>query len=320
MENQVLGYQSPIYGRRTAQFKLEPLNYRLAARAYPTLPPKQQVQLYGVAGGIPHYLNNLNVDTEGDVDSAIINRVLDRSSYLFEEPSNLLKQELREPATYNAIITAIASGATKLNEISTRTHLESGLCSKYLTALISLGLVGKKAPILETTKNKSIYFLNDNLFNFWYRYVPGNMSMIASDKGAIVYETEVRPKLSEYLGKVFEDICIQYLTLFADKLPFVIKEIGNWWGGNPELKQSEEIDVLALNGKSAIFGECKWRNEQTDLANLKNLMRKSLLFGAEFTQKYFYLFSKSGFTKGLIEAAASDPSIRLIDLTEIYGM
>ena len=34
--------------------------------------------------------------------------LFDRSSYLYEEPANLLKQELREPAIYNAIIKAIA--------------------------------------------------------------------------------------------------------------------------------------------------------------------------------------------------------------------
>ena len=317
MENQVLGYQSPIYGRRTAQFKLEPLNYRLAARAYPFLPPEKQVLLYGIAGGIPHYLNNLDIGADGDMDSAITNRLLERSSYLFEEPSNLLKQELREPATYNAIITAIASGANKLNEITSRTQFESGPCAKYISALISLGLVGKKTPATESVRNKSIYYLKDNLFNFWYRFVPGNMSMIAANRNALVYQTEVKPHLSDYLGKIFEDICVQYLTLFDDNLPFIPKEIGNWWGGNPESKKQEEIDILAVSGKKAIFGECKWQNELLDLAVLKNLKRKAELFN-EYEQKYYYLFSRSGFTSGIIEAVQNDNFVRLIPLADIY--
>ncbi|MCL2798406.1 MAG: ATP-binding protein [Firmicutes bacterium] len=317
MENQVLGYQSPIYGRRTAQFRLEPLSYRLAACAYPALTPEKQVLLFGIAGGIPHYLNNLDIGADGDIESAIISRLLEQSSYLFEEPSNLLKQELREPATYNAIITAIASGANKLNEIASRTHLESGLCSKYIGALISLGLIGRKTPVMETVKNKSIYYLKDNLFNFWYRFVPGNMSMIAANKSASVFEAEVKPRLSEYLGRIFEDICIQYLTLFADNLPFTPKEIGSWWGGNPETKKQEEIDILAIAGKKAIFGECKWQNELLDLAVLKNLKRKAEIF-RDFEEKYYYLFSKSGFSSGVIEAAEKDDSINLISLSDIY--
>jgi len=317
MENQVLGYQSPIYGRRTAQFRLEPLNYRLAARAYPALPPEKQVQIYGIAGGIPHYLNNLDVNMDGDIDFAVTDRVLERSCYLFEEPANLLKQELREPATYNAIITAIASGSTRLNEITTRTRLESGLCSKYLSALISLDLIGKKSPATETAKKKSIYYLKDNLFNFWYRFVPGNMSLIAANKHALVYEMDVKPNLSGYLGKIFEDICIQYIMLFAVKLPFIPKEIGGWWGGNPETKEQEEIDILAANGGSAIFGECKWKSDPIDLAVLKNLRRKADIF-YRFEHKYYYLFSKSGFTSGVMAAAQKDASVRLITLSDLY--
>ena len=319
MENQVLGYQSPIYGRRTAQFRLEPLNYRLAAEAYPFLPPEKQVQVYSVAGGIPHYLNHLNVGADGDVDSAVAERVLERDCYLFEEPANLLKQELREPATYNAIITAIASGATKLGEIAARTQLESGLCSKYLNVLISLGLVDKKAPTTETAKNKSIYYLKDNLFRFWYRFVPGNMSLIAANQNALMYETMVKPHFPDYIGKTFEDICIQYLLLSIPDLPFIPQEFGAWWGGNPETKLQEEIDILVHDGKSAIFGECKWTNKQIDLAVLKDLQRKAVLF-SQFENKYYFLFSKSGFTSGITEAAANDASVRLISLDDIYKL
>jgi len=39
---------------------------------------------------------------------------------LFEEPNNLMKQELREPGLYNTIIGAVATGSSKLNEIVTK--------------------------------------------------------------------------------------------------------------------------------------------------------------------------------------------------------
>ena len=41
MEYQVLGYESPLYGRRTAQFKIEALKYREIASFLPKLTPKQ---------------------------------------------------------------------------------------------------------------------------------------------------------------------------------------------------------------------------------------------------------------------------------------
>ena len=58
--------------------------------------------------------------------------LFDRSSYLYEEPANLLKQELREPALYNAIIKAIAEGASRLNDITTKVGEENSVVAKYL--------------------------------------------------------------------------------------------------------------------------------------------------------------------------------------------
>lgn len=55
----------------------------------------------------------LKLEVENDIDEALKNNLFNTSSYLFEEPENLLKQELREPAVYNSIITAIAGGASR---------------------------------------------------------------------------------------------------------------------------------------------------------------------------------------------------------------
>lgn len=96
---------------------------------------------------------------------------------------NLLKQEVREPALYNAIITAIATGASRLSEISTKVGEGTGVCSTYLKNLIGLGLVQKETPYGEKNSRKSIYRIDDNLFRFWYRFVPENNSIIA--RGAV---------------------------------------------------------------------------------------------------------------------------------------
>ena len=317
MENQVLGYKSPLYGRRTAQFRLEPLNYLKSAQGGPGLSPETNAVIYGITGGIPHYINKLNVKSDEGLDEAITMNLLERTSYLFEEPANLLKQELREPSTYNSIIAGIAGGASRLNEIATKTSLEYGICSKYLSVLISLGIAGKKSPAADKTKNRGLYFINDNLFNFWYRFVTGNISLVMADKPALVYKTEVKPHINEYMGRIFEEICRQYLLYVADDLPFIPKETGGWWGGNPETKKQEEIDILAVSGKSAIFGECKWQSAPVDFAVLENLRRKARIF-PRFERKYFYLFSKSGFTSGMTDAAGDDASIRLVTLDGLY--
>jgi len=317
MEEQVLGHSSPLFGRRTAQFKIEPLDYLATADAHPELSPETKALIYGVTGGVPHYINKLAVKTDKGFGNSIVDNLLERNGYLFEEPANLMKQELREPATYNSIIGAIAGGATRLNEVSTKTSLEYALCSKYISVLMNLGIVGKKEPICDNTKNKTLYFVKDNLFRFWYRFIPDNMSQIMAGGSKIVYETEVKPNLDHYMGSTFEDICRQYLITYAN-VSFPIKEIGSWWGGNPDTKVREEIDIVAVNGKNAIFGECKWQSVPIDVPVLKDLMRKSeLLHG--FEKKQYYLFSKSGFAPSLRKAADEDDSIKLVSLADIYG-
>ena len=90
MENQVLGHESPLYGRRTGQLKIEALTYRETAVFHPELTAEENALIYGITGGVPHYINKL--DVRGSVDEALLTNLFDRSSYLFEEPENLLKQ------------------------------------------------------------------------------------------------------------------------------------------------------------------------------------------------------------------------------------
>ena len=159
MEYQVLGYESPLYGRRTAQLKIQALNYREITAFHPELEAADQALLYGVTGGIPHYINKLEV--EDNLDDAILENLFNTSSYLFEEPENLLKQELREPAVYNSVIAAIAGGASRVNEISTKAGLESGTCIKYLKVLLDLGIVKKETPVTEKQGEVVLLTLED---------------------------------------------------------------------------------------------------------------------------------------------------------------
>lgn len=130
--------------------------------------------------------------------------------FLYEEPLNLLKQEVREPAIYNAIITAVATGHSRMSEISTKVGENTTVCSGYLKNLISLGIIKKETPYGEKTSKKSIYSIEDNMFRFWYRFVPDNASAIARGAENLVYK-RIESQLNDYMGRVFEEICTQYL-------------------------------------------------------------------------------------------------------------
>ena len=185
MEHQILGQESPLYGRRTGQFKIEPMDYRETATFHPALSDTDNALIYGITGGVPHYINKL--DVRDTIDDALLENFFDRSAYLYEEPANLLKQELREPAIYNAIIRSIAEGASRSNEIVTKIGEDSSIVTKYLKTLTDLGIVKRETPITEKPGRKTIYLLADNFFRFWYRFVPTNVSAIDSGRIAKTY-------------------------------------------------------------------------------------------------------------------------------------
>jgi len=315
MENQVLGSKSPLYGRRTAQFKVRPFTFFESLPFLTAFSTADKAALYGMTGGVPEYLGKIN--TRKSVRGNAVDAFFSTSGYFFEEPSNLLKQELREPSTYNVIIESIAGGASRLNEIATKSGLEGNKCAKYLNSLITLGLVAKEYPFGETGGKRSIYKLEDPMFRFWYRFVFPNMSAAAAGLGGQVYDNEVKSRHSVFMGPVFEEICKQWLIAQTkeNKLPFFIGNIGRWWGANPATRNQEEIDIMAARENDALFAECKWKNAAIDNDVLHNLMRKSEMFG--YKNAHLYIFAKGAFTNRLRVAADKHGCARLIDLREM---
>lgn len=316
MEYQVLGYESPLYGRRTAQFKIQALTYREITEFHPELKAADQALLYGVTGGIPHYINKL--DVESNLDEALLDNLFSTSSYLFEEPENLLKQELREPAIYNSVISAIAAGASHSNEISTKVGVESGVCAKYLKVLLDLGILKKETPITEKSGKKTIYVIDDNFFRFWYRFVPRNMSVISAGRMRLVYEQAVKRFYPDYMGLVFEKMCQEYLLRYAKDLPILLSNVGQWWGTDSKTRKEVQIDIVGVpvDGNEYLIGSCKYRNEKIGIEELE-LMRR---YASVFRQNgifHYYIFSKGGFTPTLLEAEMQG-EVTLFTLGDLY--
>lgn len=316
MEYQVLGYESPLYGRRTAQFKIQALTYREMTQFHPGLSLQDQALLYGITGGIPHYINKLEV--EDDLDEALLENLFSTSSYLFEEPENLLKQELREPAIYNSVISAIAGGASRLNQISTKVGLESGICTKYLKVLLELGILKKETPITEKPGKKTIYIIDDNLFRFWYRFVPGNMSAISVGRMRHIYDLAVKKYYPDYMGLVFEKMCQEYLIRYAKKLPILLNAVGQWWGTDSKTRKEVQIDIVGtpVEGNEYLIGSCKYRNEKTGTDELELIQNYASVFRKDGIFHYF-IFAKGGFTPSLLEAGERG-EVTLLTLEDLY--
>ncbi|WP_425357482.1 ATP-binding protein [Leadbettera azotonutricia] len=272
---------------------------------------------YAMSGGIPLYA--VLFSGRRSLKENVIAHFLSPSGFLFEEPENLLKQELREPASCNALIREIASGTTRLGELASKTGFDTARVSHMLKTLMDLGIVIKESPaeISLKTGRKAIYRIGDGLYQFWYCFIPPLIELVQRNRGEEAWKI-IESGLSTYMGRIFEEICKQFLWRenAADPRPFVFQSIGRWWGNDPLRKEEAEIDLVAFQGKeSALFCECKWKNEKTGTDVLNALIAKSAQFN--YAKKYYRIFSKSGFAASCVKAAKEAGNVQLTIFDEM---
>ena len=90
MQKHALSYDSPLYGRRTAQIRLVPLPFTEVYAAQ-DLTFSEAVEQYSVTGGVPKYLEFFQ-DGQG-LRRQLMDTVLSKNGFLYEEPYFLLKSE-----------------------------------------------------------------------------------------------------------------------------------------------------------------------------------------------------------------------------------
>lgn len=319
MENQVLGYKSPLYGRRTTQMKILPFSFGETKTYLAGMDQEAIFILYAVTGGIPQYLRFMS--TKKSVQANITEAFLSPVAPLFEEPANLLKQELREPANYNSVINAIAQGSSKQNEIATKTGIPNASITKYLVNLIDLGIVEKIVPITESDQprtRRTLYRIADDMFRFWHAFIGQNIDYIERGYEELVWQ-EIAKGLPHFLGATFEKLSMEYLwdnILNKELVSTPFQRLGTWWGTDNNEKKEVEIDLLGYTSDKQLgfFGECKWRNEEVSREVLERLIYRSSLF--PYIKKEYYLFSKSGFTAEC-QALAAEVKAHLIQFSDM---
>lgn len=321
MEDKILSEKSPVFGRRTGQLELKPFSYLDSAAFVPGYSPEDKAIVYGVTGGVAKYLSLF--DDSVSVEDNIVRLFFSKSGYLYEEPDNLLTQEFRNVSIYNAIIEAIASGKNKVIEIADDTHIDQTRISHALKNLMQTGIVRQERAVTEeTNRKKLLYCLNDNMFRFWYSFVPDGMAMIELDQGDKYFSDSVLPYISDYMSGIFEDMCRYYTLLLSANgdLPVLFTNVGKWWGTDPAEKNETDIDIVAVNKKkkAALVGECKYKNRKTELSVMEILRSRSELLSGKFRVVSYLLFSKAGFTEPLIREA-DEAGVKLITLEEMYG-
>ncbi|MBN1169420.1 ATP-binding protein [Candidatus Micrarchaeota archaeon] len=294
METEVLGRKSPLYGRRTGQWKVDPLPFKEFTKFYPGLAFEKLVEFYSMAGGIPLYI--LELDPKKSVRENAKLVMASRGSILYQEVDIILKEELREPKTYFSILREINAGRNTLNEISNAIGIERTAIVRYIDTLIELDLIeGQKPVTAEEKSRKTSYALKDNYFKFWFQFVYPFKKELDSFKFE-QFGKNLLQNFNSYVGRQFEQVCSEALRIVN---PIGAAEVGRWWGAYREEgeRKTAEIDIVSLNAesKTILFGECKWRDNVDADAVLKGLKAKAALMPWNLGKRreIYAIFAKS---------------------------
>ena len=324
MESEVLGEKSPLYGRRTAQIHLQPFDYLDAALLMPpSASCDELVAYYAALGGTPYYLEQ--IDHELSFGENVSRLFFDLSGILYAEPLMLLRQELREPASYVSVLDAVASGATSPKVIAEHAGMEERAVSVYLGTLCDLGIIQRALPFgaSKLRSRKGIYRIRDPFFAFWYRFVSPTAGLVESGAGHLAARQALGGQsLSTYVGHQFETICLQWLMRQNrnETLPFLALSFGSWWGTDPQAHERADIDIIAANkpSRNLLVGECKWRESFDESATLATLERRAQAL-KEFDRTFYALFSKRAPSEGTRAEARSRDDLLLVSCDELYA-
>ncbi len=314
MVSQTLAYNSPLYGRRTAQIRLKQIPFKYYKEFFPDRNQNELIEMYSVTGGVPKYIRSFAECR--NIYDAIQKSILNKSGYLYDEPHFLLQQEVTEIGSYFSIIKAIAAGCHKLSTIASLLEIKATSLTKYLKTLNDLDILEREVPVTEENPEKSkkgLYKIKDNYIRFWFAFVYPNLSFIESDNTHIVMNKIKKGFISNHVSFVYEDICREKMwEMNANEVwPFHFTKIGRYWDNQIEI----DIAALDTEGNNMILGECKYWKEPIGINVLNDLEQKALnvTWKRNVRKTWYVLFGANGFTPELQQLAKSRNDVILSD-------
>ena len=287
MQGFVLDSKEPLYGRADEIIKMKPIAPAFVSQAF-RCDAAQAVREYAVWGGVPRYWElRENYDSLYD---AIEHLLLTSEGTLYDEPSKLLYDEMRDTVQASSILSFIGNGANKLSEIAARAEKQATDITPHLSRLKELGFINKEIPFGDSEKKskKGLYHISDPLLRFHYRYVIPYRSLIELGNSQAVLNVFKNGE-NDYVSRTWEELCRNHIT--AHGLDGIMYQMASrWWGSyyNEEKQQylPVELDVVAesFDGKHLFLGECKWQEHIDAKEELSRL--QTIVKGLPFTKDH----------------------------------
>ena len=270
---------APLYGRADEIMKLAPIRLPYILEAL-NLDAINAIKEYAVWGGVPRYWELR--ENRSSLDDALWHNILSVNGTLYEEPTKLFQDDVKDIVKTSTIMSYIGAGANRLSEIAARCNEPATNLSRPLKKLIDLGFLEKDVPFGTDEKNakKSLYKIADPFMAFYYQFVVPNRSFIELNR-RLPIEQALTAHFSEYVSMQWEKLCRDAVTGNIVN-GVVYGKAKRWWGPvlNEDKKPEQvEFDVVAesLDKKYLLIGECKWTTQENGKQLTTELLRKANL-------------------------------------------
>ena len=309
---ELLTEDNPLFGRFSLIQHIHDFDYYDAAKFYPVLPVREKAAFYGVFGGCPYVLENL--ETDKSVKDNVIRLLLPETGLIRSHIENVMLKEIQK--SFDArILESLGNGKKKYTEI--RDYLgnqETGLLDKQLKILLDMETIQKTEPInRRNDKKKQFYEITDNLMRFYFSFIFGRAGTITRIGEEQYYARNIEGTLEQFISRRFEGIVLQYFHRMAVRGKYPdIEDFGSYWYDDPVNRTNGEFDcVIKCTGDLYNFYECKYFDRPMTLQECeqeKDQLRK--MQGIEVTGIGFVCAGGFDFE--------SKPDVILIDGEALY--
>ena len=272
-----------LHNRITQRIRVEPFNlYETAAflqSKYVNLNRYEILKIYMVTGGIPEYLNNVQV---GDSPDQTIDRLcFSKDGALRNEFKELYQALFGKADKHIAIIRALAdklSGLSRNEIIDICGFKSGGTVTKVLEELLESGFISEFIPFNKNTKD-AIFKLTDEYSLFYLKFMENNKS-----KGTGTWQTQATGQAwKSWVGLAFENICLKHIEQIKKGLGIwgIYCEPSTWRYVPKAGEDGAQIDLLIDRQDNCInLCEIKFYNDEFELTkkDMENLKTKRRVF------------------------------------------
>lgn len=293
--------------------KLKELKFKDCVEFFPGFTRQQCIEVYAILGGLPGLWSNL--DDSVSVKENILRNILSPTSTLFYEAERLLSEELRETGVYNTLLTSIAGGKYKLNDLYKHTGFSRAKISVYLKNLMELEIVEKVFSYdTEGSANvqKGIYRIRSRFMHFYYKFIYPYMSALEMQEAEFFYTSRIEQELKPYVAEYFKAVCREHMEKENEekKLPFVYDRAGEWVG------KEGNIDMIAQDEEAhTILVLCNYEKPIMSYEDYERLLYCASK--ARLRVDFIYLYSIGRFDEKLYLEAKVKKNIALVSMSEL---